>query len=793
LNAVDTVAGWRLLRPLGRGGMSVVWLAERAEGGLRREVAIKLPLEAQLTHVLAERFARERDVLAALDHPHIARLFDAGVMPGGQPYIVLEYVRGLPITSATQGWSPRQRLALFRQVLSAVEHAHRHMVVHRDLKPSNILVTESGQAKLLDFGIAKLLAPSATDAADLTRDAGSSVLTPRYAAPEQVTGAPISTATDVYAAGVVLYELLAGRPPYGADAEAVAAVMHAVVHTEPKPPGVSPYIDTVLLKALRKDPQERYASIERFDEDLRRVLADEPILARRVPWWQRVRLLVRRHRRASATVALAVVLLLTTAGIAWRQTQETAAQQARGDAVRDFVSSMISDAEPVAGRSEVTGKELVDAATTRARTEFADRPRLRGELLGELGRVYVRLGHTKASVEVLEESLALLTAAPSRPDGPMNRTRAVLARALLTTDAARAAALAHQALDECPQREATACAAAREHALHALVSGASWRGDHADALRLARALVAEAEVTRGPRSAAMAPQLETLGMAARNAGELQEAMAAIERIRTLPGQERMKSINRDRLDLTEAVLKNDLGRHAEAAALLRELLRREASPDERSAQLRVLATAELGQGHPVLGLRAAEQARDVVSAGPRTAAYWLAMQALGIAESAAGQHVPAISRLAQARDALSRLGYAANSAAIQRLRRLEAEALLRSRQDDAGAASALERLLADQRSSLDAHPVDVARTLDALGCSALLASRIDEARPRFNEAARHYASRLPDQHPLRLRSQALHALAEGAPPAQATARYRQSFAADSPLRLAELSDCRAML
>lgn len=782
----DLVAGWRLLRELGRGGMSVVWLAERAEGGLRREVAIKLPLEAELSGVLAERFARERDVLAGLDHPHIARLFDAGVMPTGQPYIVLEFVPGQPITAAAAPLSTRGRLALFRQVLAAVEHAHRHLVVHRDLKPSNILVTADGRVKLLDFGIAKLL--STSGAADLTRDAAI-VMTPRYAAPEQILGQPVSTATDVYAAGVVLYELLTGRLPYGHGAEGVAQVMHAVVHEEPRAPGVSQDIDTVLLKALDKAPQQRYASIERFAEDLRRVLADEPILARRVPWWQRLRLLVRRHRASSGAAAAAALLLLATAGIAWQQGRETRAQKARGDAVRDFVFTMLADAEPAAGRNEVTGKELLDAATARARAEFAGEPRLRGELLGELGRVYFRLNQPAASVDVLQESLALLSAEAAPRDPALNRTRALLARSVISGDAARAAALTGQALADCPPAE-RGCADAREHALYALAAISSWRGDHAESLRLARAMAAEAEAAFGANGEHMIQILESLALAARNAGELVEAAAAMERVRQLPGQHRIRAINRNRLDLTQAVLDIDLGRYAAAQAMLTQLLDRDAAPDERATQWRVLSVAELGLGRAAQALHAAEQAQQAVPAGERTAAYWLARRAWGVAASSAGQHAAALQALAQAREGLARAGLAATSELFMQTRRLEAEALLRAGQDEA-AATALQRLLAEHREIKPPQAMEVTRTLDALSCSATLAGHADEAQRQLDEAGRHYAKALPPEHPLRTRADALRRLAAAdAGAADAVARYRNTLAADSPLRAGRWQNCR---
>jgi len=784
------VAGWLLLRELGRGGMSIVWLAERAEGGLRREVALKLPREAELSHVLAERFARERDVLAALDHPHIARLFDAGVVPGGQPYIVMEFVPGTPITEAAAPLSIRERLALFRQVLSAVDHAHRHLVVHRDLKPSNILVTPEGQVKLLDFGIAKLLAATA-DAADLTRDAGS-VLTPRYAAPEQVSGQPVSTATDVYSAGVVLYELLTGRLPYGRGQQGVAQIMHAVTHEEAQAPAVSQDIDTVLLKALNKAPALRYASVERFSEDLRRVLADEPILARRVPWWQRARLLVRRHPKVSAAAVLGAVLLLTTATLAWQQGRETSAQKARGDAVRDFVFTMMSDAEPAAGHNEVTGKELLDAATARARAEFADKPRLRGELLGELGRVYFRLNQTQASIDVLEESLKLLSSEARAADPALNRTRALLARSVLVSDGDRAAALAGQALADCPSTEA-ACALAREHALYALAAIASWRGDQAESLRLSRTMVREAETAFGAGSEQLIPLLETLAMTARNAGEPVEAAAAIERVRRLPGQARMRASNRNRLDLTQAVLDLDLGRFAAARAMLAELLDREAAPDERATQWRLMSAAEVGLGRAGPALQAANQAQQALPADQRSASRWLALQAWGVAASLAGQHEAALKALSDAREGLALARFAASSDSFMRVRRLEAEALLRARRDDA-AVGALQSLVADHRNITPTQAVETARTLDALGCSTALLQRRDESRQHLAEAQRLYAKALPAEHPLRLRSDALRALVSSDTAAEAAvARYRDTLAADSPARSKDWRDCRELI
>lgn len=209
------VGPYRLLRELGRGGMGSVWLAERADGLLKREVALKLPHQGPATRAFAERLVRERDILASLVHPHIASLYDAGVTAQGQPYIALAYVAGCTLIEhcKAQELGVRESVALFQQVLQAVQYAHAHLVIHRDLKPSNVPVDERGQVHLLDFGIAKLLVDGKAEATDLTLDAGQA-LTPDYASPEQIAGGAISIASDVYSLGVLLYEVLAGQRPY---------------------------------------------------------------------------------------------------------------------------------------------------------------------------------------------------------------------------------------------------------------------------------------------------------------------------------------------------------------------------------------------------------------------------------------------------------------------------------------------------------------------------------------------------------------------------------------------------
>ncbi len=779
------IASYRLLRPLGQGGMSSVWLAERADGQLKRQVAIKLPLSAHLSALLAERFSRERDVLAALDHPHIARLIDAGVAASGQPYLVLEYVAGVPITEHATALALPAKLRLFLQVLSAVEHAHRHMTVHRDLKPSNILVDAQGQAKLLDFGIAKLLAaPPGTTA--LTQDAAS-VLTPRYAAPEQVTGEAVTTATDVYSAGVVLYELLTGRLPYGAAGDSAATLLHAVAHAQALPPRLTVNLDTVLLKALRKAPAERYASIERLAEDIRRLLAHQPILARRVPWSQRFLLLLRRRRWASAAAASGALVLALTGVVAWQQAHESSAQKDRADKVREFVYTMVSDAEPDQGKSEVTGLEMIDAAVARAQTDFAADPRLHGELLAELGRIYFRLQRPEKSVATLERSLSLLTPLAAPDDPALNRTRAELAQSLVQRDNQRAGTLAEQALSGCSRANAE-CAYVRARARYALSVLCGWTGRFPQALEHARAMVRESQAAFGSQAMQVFPALETWASAARNNGDLHEAAEAVLQAQAMASNQTLKSINRVRLDVLQAVLEVDLGQYVQARQNLQRLTQGHATASEQSIQWRWLAAAELGLGRPEAALQAADQAQRLAPPG---AIGWLARQAWGDIASHLNRHDEALVALTQAQAGLVQLGMPSQSAAVMRVRRQTAEALVRQGLD-AAAMESLRTLVAEHAAVDAPRAVESALAMDALACVAALSGDLAEARRLHTASLARYFTTLPAAHTHRLRSALLLALIDG-DPAPALQRWRDALAADSPWRPRAVVDCRAVI
>ncbi|WP_341889066.1 serine/threonine-protein kinase [Variovorax sp. YR752] len=358
----DVVGPYRLLHPLGEGGMATVWLAERIDGSLQRREALKLPRSGWAIG-LAQRMARERDILATLEHPRIARLYDAGVTPAGRPWLAMELVEGTPIDvhCGTHALAVPARLRLFLQVADAVSHAHARLVVHRDLKPSNILVTPGGEVRLLDFGVAQLLHDKPDARGPLTQQIGRAV-TPDYAAPEQLSGRPVGVAADVYSLGVVLHELLAGVRPYRLSRDTPAALEEAILSADLRPASTQASdartaralrgdLDTILFKAMRKDPAQRYRSVEAFAADIERHLAGEPVQARPAGLAYRLGKFLRRHRAgALAGAAVAAALLAGTALATWqareaaRERDQARALLARNEAVNEFLGMLFTEA-----------------------------------------------------------------------------------------------------------------------------------------------------------------------------------------------------------------------------------------------------------------------------------------------------------------------------------------------------------------------------------------------------------------------------------------------------------------
>jgi serine/threonine-protein kinase len=409
-----TLGAYTLRAPLGQGGMGSVWLADRSDGRFRGEAAVKLLNPSLVGQDGEGRFRREGSILARLRHAHIAQLIDAGVSPLGQPYLVLERVNGerLDAYCDGQGLGVDARVRLFLSVLAAVAHAHANLVVHRDLKPSNVLVDANGQVKLLDFGIAKLLESADGDTTTLTRD-GDALLTPDYAAPEQLTGGDVTTATDVYALGVLLYVVLAGRHPARNGTQTPADLVRAVVDDEaerlsdaattgaraperadrrattPKRlrGALRGDLDNIVAMALKKRPSERYASAEAMAEDLRRYLDHLPVRARADSLGYRARKFSVRHR-VVLTAATAVLLALTAGtAIAVRQARASARERdralvelRRSDDANDFIGFLLSEATPREGRP-VTNEELLAQGDAIIDRRYADDPATRVHML----------------------------------------------------------------------------------------------------------------------------------------------------------------------------------------------------------------------------------------------------------------------------------------------------------------------------------------------------------------------------------------------------------------------------
>ena len=413
---------YEVVREIGRGGLGSVYLAVRSDGEYRKEVALKLIRRGLDTDDILRRFRTERQILAQLDHPNIARLIDGGTTDDGLPFFVMEYVKGEPIGvySDTHQLNTNQRLELFRKVCAAITYAHQNLVIHRDVKPSNILVTPDGEPKLLDFGIAKLL--SAEDELIVTQTApGLRAMTPEYASPEQIKGERITTASDVYSLGVLLYELLTGTKPYRLKTRTTDEISRAITDQEPPRPSAAVAsarsalngdLDNIVLMALRKEPSRRYATVGQFSEDIRRYLEGRAVVAHKDTLSYRAGKFVGRNKVGVA--AAAIVLLSLVAGIiatAWQaqnaRRQRDLAQQERAKAERinSFLQEMLSSAAPEAKGMDVKVSDVLSEASRRARIELASQPELMASVLMTLGRTGVSIGSFERAVADLRDAI----------------------------------------------------------------------------------------------------------------------------------------------------------------------------------------------------------------------------------------------------------------------------------------------------------------------------------------------------------------------------------------------------
>ncbi len=415
------VGPYRVLEPLGQGGMGRVYRARHGELG--HVVALKVIRRGMASEAMVRRFAQERQIVASLAHPNIARLFDGGVTGDGIPWFSMELVAGEPIDAycARRNLSLRDRLRRFATVCDAVQYAHARLVVHRDLKPGNILVGEDGSPKLLDFGIAKLLDEEMQDATALTQT-GVRPMSPAHAAPEQIRDEPISTAADVYALGVVLYELVAGRGPYGSDLAGRALEEAILTVTPPRPSTVAGRrsdrfasdLDNITLMALRKEPERRYPSAGAFAEDVRRLLSGHPVTATRDSARYRIAKFVARNR--AAVTATAAGLLLTGASVGWYTGQlrdERAQAQLEADKaeqVSRFLQEIFTAADPLGLTPDapkgldITAGQLLAGAVDRLDDDLDAQPAVRASLLSVLGETYRSLGEYQRAVDLLERA-----------------------------------------------------------------------------------------------------------------------------------------------------------------------------------------------------------------------------------------------------------------------------------------------------------------------------------------------------------------------------------------------------
>jgi len=496
------IGSYRVVSILGHGGMSTVYRGERDDSQYQQSVAIKVLHHATLHPRLRSRLHSERHILATLDHPSIARLIDSGDLQDGTPYLVMEHVDGESIDVYCDGRTlfVRERLELFVQVCSAVQYAHRNLVVHRDIKAGNIFVTGDGQPKLLDFGIAKLLAPeSLSHTLPVTR-LQERILTPENAAPEQVLGRPITTATDIYSLGVLLYQLLTGRSPYRLLSYSQLQLERAICMDDPTRPsqmvisklsgendadrsrisdrrGLSPQrlrarligdLDAIVAKAMRKEPDRRYPSVEAFADDVNRHLSGRPVLARQGDWRYNTAKFLRRHALAVVGVAAVILGLTVIAGVTLWQNHRieqardaTAQERDHARQVSAFLVDVFSQADPFNAQGrEPTARELLDRGAQKILSNLSLQPEVRAQLLESIGLAYRRQGLSDRAVPLLEQSVAI-----RREERPFNnhRTAAALANlAQALTDGGHlisAEAYLQQALqlsrsgDDVPSRE----------------------------------------------------------------------------------------------------------------------------------------------------------------------------------------------------------------------------------------------------------------------------------------------------------------------------------------------------
>ncbi len=404
---------YRRVRTLGQGGTGLVFHAERDDGQFEQRVAVKVLRVEIDTAESRERLKRERQILARLDHPGISRLIDGGIGADGRPWFAMEYVEGEPITAYMKRLDLElvERLALFRRVVAAVRYLHQNLLVHRDLKPANVLVTESGDVRVLDLGIARILADASGSTPESSRT--EAAMTPAYAAPEQIIGRPTTTAVDVFALGLLLHESLSAHSAFPEGRFAAHSAGDVASFRTASAAGVDPDLDAIIARALRPEPDERYPSVEALDEDLARYLEGSPVEARRGGWRYRASKSIRRHRAAWVAVAALVVTVAIGFSVTLWQARVAREEAGRAEAVSRFLLRIFEGADPELEQGPTTtARTLLDRGAASIREELAPQPELRAEMLHTLGGLYSKLGEYDEAHGLFDEAWRLRQSLP---------------------------------------------------------------------------------------------------------------------------------------------------------------------------------------------------------------------------------------------------------------------------------------------------------------------------------------------------------------------------------------------
>jgi eukaryotic-like serine/threonine-protein kinase len=573
----ERLGRYRIVREIGRGGMGVVYLGERADGQYQRRVAIKLIATTDAADPLHQRFLAERQILAGLDHPNIARLLDGDLTDDHRPYLVLEYIDGLPITTYCDRHrlSIEERLKLFLEVCAAVQHAHQNLIIHRDLKPSNILVTTAGQVKLLDFGIAKLLNPALSAASSPVTRLDLRIMTPEYASPEQVRGESLTTASDIYSLGVLLYELLTGSAPYQLESGSPAEILEAVCGRDPERPStrvlhaepvlrgserrdeITPEqrsaardttverlrgrlrgdLDSIVLMALRKEPARRFGSADLLAQDIGRHLEGLPVSAHQGSTRYRVRKFVQRHRMQTIAASLILLSLVAGVGVAsWQarlagqaldraEEERTSAELAlrQSETVTEFLMGMFEASDPDLARGDsITARELLERGAARAEA-LEEEPVLQAQLLEVVGRVYRSMGEYPRAEALLARAVALRTKLHGRDHPEVAMSLVHLAEVLHRRAQYDSAQVLLEEARATQLRTLGDSAPAVATTLHVLSRNAEARGDLAEAERLGREALALRQRVHGRDHALTAATRVHLGWVLRGRGDLNGA------------------------------------------------------------------------------------------------------------------------------------------------------------------------------------------------------------------------------------------------------------------------------